>query len=234
MTDQLNRIINAMITSTWLEGREGHGEKARPGYVVTVSRQAGSGGEAIAQQLAERLGLPCFNKQLVEQIAQEASTDPEILKDLEDKISSIKPNWLETLFSDRPWLRVKYLDHLTSVLLGISRVGGVVVGRGAHLLLGKHTRLRVRVVAPLDVRVKRYARRHDLDPDVAHAEVKAIDKERRTFIESLYRTKLRRICQYDLVINTERLSIDAAVDCIVNVLDSLEAETGTQTNQTPS
>ncbi len=222
MLEQTSRIIDAMIQSTWLKDREG--ERARPGFVITISRECGSEGEEIAHRVAKALNLPCFNKQLVEEIAREASVDPDVFHNLEEKVSGLKPSWLETVFTNQPWLQVKYLDHLLSVLLGISRIGGVVVGRGAHLLLGSKTRLRVRVVAPFDLRVERYAKRQGVDRKTARQQVKAVDEERNNFIKTLFHKKLRRAEDFDLIINTERISVEAAANGILNILHSLPTE----------
>ncbi len=219
MLEQTSRIIDAMIRSTWLKEREG--ERARPGFVITISRECGSNGEEIAHLVAKKLNLPCFNKQLVDKIAREARIDPAVFHKLEEKVSGLKPGWVENIFTNQPWLQVKYLDHLLSVLLGISRIGGVVVGRGAHLLLGSKTRLRVRIVAPFDIRVARYAERQGLDPETARQQVKAVDQERNSFIKTLFHKKLRRAEDFDLIINTERISVEGAANGIIDILQSL-------------
>ena len=223
MTVDSQKVIQAMIDSTWIKDREHRREHSVPGHVLTVSRECGSCGEEIAQLCAERLKVPYFDRKLVEKIAQSAGEEPETFRQLERMVSRKKPSWLETLFTNRPWLEAKYTKNLVSVLLGISRVGGVVLGRGANFMLGHNACFRVRILAPLNIRTQRYAERKQLDVEEARRQVKAIDDERKNFVKTLYHKKINQPEDYDLVINTHRISIETAVDLIMDGLRASSA-----------
>jgi cytidylate kinase len=204
------KIIHSMINSQWLLERENAHKHADPGHIVTISRQCGAFGEGIARHIAKQLEVPYFDKRLVEEIAKSAGVDTDLFRQLEQKIHRIKPTWLETAFSDRPWLQAKYSKNLFSVLLGISRVGGVILGRGANLVLGKSACFRLRIVAPFPMRVARLSDRLELDSNSAEETVKKIDLERAHFIESIYGADIDNPANYDLVVNTERFDIETA------------------------
>jgi len=210
MITENQRILQSMIDAHWLREREAAGEHADPGHIVTVSRQCGSYGEDIAQLIANQLEVPYFDKKLVEQIAQSAGVDADLFRELEQKIHRVKPTWLETVFTDRPWLQAKYNKNLVNVLLGISRVGGVILGRGANFVLGQSACFRLRIVAPLPIRVARYSASYDLGPKSAEEAVQKIDMERSNFVESIYGGDVDNPANYDLTINTERFSAQTA------------------------
>jgi len=218
MTVDSQQVIQAMIDSTRLKDRELAGGHPEPGHVLTVSRQCGANGEEIAQLCAKRLNVPYFDKELVEKIAESAGVEPEIFHQLERKVSRMKPNWLETAFTNRPWLEAKYTRNLVSVLLGISSVGGVVLGRGANYIFGHSACFRTRILAPIDIRTERFAARMQVDREEARRRVLEIDDERKNFIKTLYHKKIARSEDYDLTINTERISIEAAVELIMDGL----------------
>lgn len=206
------KIIQSMINAQWLREHEnaGNHEYADPGHIVTVSRQSGSFGEEIAQHIAKQLEVPYFDKQLVEEIAQSAGVDPDLFRQLEQKIHRMKPTWLETVFTDRPWLQAKYNKNLVNVLLGISRVGGVILGRGANYVLGHSACFRLRIVAPHPIRVARLSDRFSLDSKAAEEMVNKTDMERANFVKSIYGGDIDNPANYDLTINTERFNAKAA------------------------
>jgi cytidylate kinase len=209
------KIIQSMINAEWLREQEAISEHADPGHIITISRQCGSFGEDIAQHISKQLEVPCFDKQLVEQIAQSAGVDTDLFRQLEQKIHRMKPTWLETVFSDRPWLQAKYNKNLVTVLLGISRVGGVILGRGANYILGQSACFRLRIVAPLSVRIERYSKHYDVDLKMAEKKVLEIDAERSNFVKSIYDRDINNPANYDLTISTERFNPETAAQLVL-------------------
>ena len=49
--------------------------------IITVSREFGSGGRTIGKTVAERLGVPCYDKELVKQVALESGFDPQYIEE---------------------------------------------------------------------------------------------------------------------------------------------------------
>ncbi|HID81064.1 MAG TPA: cytidylate kinase-like family protein [Chromatiales bacterium] len=224
------QVIKAMLDSAWIKDHELAGGHSSPGHVLTISRQCGSYGEEIAQLCAERLNVSYFDKKLIEEVAKSAGVEPEVFHQLEKKVSSMKPNWLETAFTNRPWLEAKYSRNLVSVLLGIRSIGGVVLGRGANYILGHSACLRIRIVAPLNIRAKRFAARAQVEKEEARRQVLEIDDERENFMKTLYHKKINHPEDYDLTINTERISIETAVELI---MDSWHARHSCSNETTP-
>ncbi len=217
MTTNNQKIVQSMINAQWLREKEinANDKLADRGHTVTVSRQCGSFGESVAQTIAKQLKVTYFDKQFVEEIAQSAGIEADLFRQLEQKIRRMKPTYLETVFSDRPWLQAKYNKNLMSVLLGISRVGGVVLGRGANYVLGQSACFRLRIVAPRPVRVSRVMDRLGIDAKDAEEKVQKVDTERANFVKSIYGMDIDNPDSYDLTISTERYSPELAAELAI-------------------
>lgn len=117
-----------------------------------------------------------------------------------------------------------YLFHLRQVLLSLGHHGDVVIlGRGAQYVLPPPCALRVRLVAPAPVRAQRVAQREGLALEAARSRVAKVDTQRAAFIRASYQRDSQSPLNYDLTINTGELSLETAVEI---VLDSLRGKLG--------
>jgi cytidylate kinase len=164
--------------------------------VITVSREPGSGGRVVAERIAKQLGLDLFHGQIIQEIAESADTSARILETLDEKGLSVLDDWISTIGT-------------------IGEHGrAVIVGRGASFILPREVRFRVRIVAPLEIRVKNVAHKFDVPSEEARRRVLRADSDRRAFVRKYFHADITDPVNYDLVINTETLSIDAAVEAI--------------------
>ena len=86
-------------------------------------------------------------------IAPIANVDIDLVKTLDEHVKRIKGNWWHGLISGKSFSREQYFHHLVKVVLSVSLNGGVIVGRGAHLILGAERAFRVRIAGTLLCRV---------------------------------------------------------------------------------
>jgi cytidylate kinase len=186
--------------------------------IVTLSHEIGAGGPEIGQKLAERLSLHYVDQELISQAALRYGL-------LEEKLSSLdesKPSLLERLDAETR----RYLTVLQTTLYEFAEKDHVVLmGRaGQWLLRGIPHVLRVRVMAPFDLRVKRLGKRlseqmgEHTNPRMVHDMARRDDTEKAGRMRYLHEVDLRDPALYDLVINTEKLSIAAAAELIGGVL----------------
>lgn len=189
--------------------------------VVTISREPGSGGRIVAQKLAQSTGFDLFHQEVINEMAQSARVNARILETLDEKGLSTLDNWISSLVDDRHLWPDKYLQHLMKVINTIGRHGGaVIVGRGANFILPPEKRLRVRVIAPLPVRIQNVAREFDVSIDDARRRVIRTESDRKSFVRKYFYTDIADHNNYDLIINTESVPIDSAVNCIKCCLDN--------------
>jgi len=183
--------------------------------VITVSREPGSGGRVVAERIARQLGLDLFHGEIIQEIAESADTSARILETLDEKGLSVLDDWISTLVNRRHLWPDQYLKHLMKVISTIGEHGrAVIIGRGASFILPREVKFRVRIVAPLEIRVKNVAHEFDVPYEEARRRVLRTESDRSAFVRKYFHADITDSVNYDLVINTGTLSIDAAVEAI--------------------
>ncbi|UCE08535.1 MAG: cytidylate kinase family protein, partial [bacterium] len=136
------------------------------------------------------------------------SIEKERLSGIEDFIASlIKEQYLY------PGI---YLQHLLKVVGTIGKHGrAVIVGRGANFILPPDERFSLRVVAPLEIRVQNVASWHRVSIEKAKQRVIQRESKRRAFIRQSFNANISDPNNYDLIINTGRMSIESAVEAVI-------------------
>ena len=220
MKCSVERLLEALIGIEVAQERKAAEQKAalarKASYVVTVSRGYGSLGKIIAQALADRLGVRCCDRSILEGVAKHADVDVELVKRLDENIEpSVALPWT-AFFKGKSFHKERYLHYLVKVVLNISKQGGVIVGRGAHLILGPRKAFRVRVIGSLEVCAQRVAEREPLDIEAARERVTTINRQRADYLQQLYRESINDCSDYDLVINTDRFGVDQAIELILH------------------
>ena len=188
--------------------------------VITVSREPGSGGRIVATQLGKKLGFDVFHQEIINEMAESAQVNTRVLETLDEKGISVLEDWITSLVNTRHLWPDQYLRHLMKVIGTVGKHGNaVIVGRGANFVLPPQGRTRVRIVAPLDVRVENVSRNFSVSAEDAKRRIIRTESERRAFIRKYFNADITDPINYDLVLNTETLSIEAAANAIKNALE---------------
>ncbi|MGF1547061.1 MAG: AAA family ATPase [Thiotrichales bacterium] len=217
MPINIQSFLQAVLTSEQLRGAD---QKRRPlcsGCVVTLSRERGTGGGKIAAALAKYLNIPLFDKSLLDAIELESGIAAEKLKAIDEQLRGMHTNWLELLWTNKPEIQAKYQKNLVNIILGVTRTGGVIVGRGANFILGTHA-LKVRIVGSRDRRAEWIVEQEGLDLETARRQIERVDGDREGFCKALYNRDSRDPVHYDLVVNTDRFNQTQAVDLIAEAM----------------
>lgn len=222
MKCSVERLIEALIGSEIARERkvaeERAAERQRSTYVVTVSRGYGALGKETAQALADTLGVRCCDRIILQEVAKRANVDVELIKRLDERVDNIGSDWWQSLFRGKSYPKERYLHHLVKVILNISTKGGVIVGRGAHLILGPHRCFRVRIVGSLEKCAERIGMREGIDIEAAKRRVEQVDRERAEYINELYGVHAGDSSNFDLVINTDRFTVNESVSLILDAM----------------
>lgn len=183
--------------------------------VIALSREPGSGGLIVAQGLAERFAFDLFDREIVQKMAESADMSTRVLETLDEVALNALEDWVTDLVNQRHLWPDEYLKHLMNV---VGTIGGhgraVIVGRAASFILPPEKRFAVRVVAPLDVRVKNVADKYGASLDEAKRRVLRTESDRRAFTRKYFHTDIGDPINYDLVINTGAVDIEGAVEAI--------------------
>jgi len=214
----IERIIEEQV-KRWeaMRSEEQRAEAHKP--VVTFSREPGSGGSIIAKALADQLKLNFFHREIIQKMAESARISERLLETLDEKGVSVLDDWISTLINEKHLWPDQYQRHLLRVVGAIGRHGGaVIVGRGASFILPPEANLRVRVIAPLEIRAQNVARDYGASFDEAKSRVLRTESDRRAFVRKYFHEDVGAAVNYDLILNTGTLSIEAAVDAIKGAL----------------
>jgi cytidylate kinase len=193
--------------------------------IVTFSHEIGAGGPEIGQQLADRMGYRYVDHELISDAARRYGLLEEKLSHLDES----KPSLFERFDAETR----RYITVIQTALYDFAEHDNVVLmGRGGQWLLrGIPHVLRVRVMAPFDVRVKRLGKKlagpmgEQTNPRTVTELVRRDDAEKAGRMRYLYEVGITDPALYDLVINTEKLSVAAAVGLIAGVLGQTELAT---------
>jgi cytidylate kinase len=187
--------------------------------VITISREPGSGGRIVAQKLAQQLGFDLFHQEVVHEMAESAKVSKRILNALDEKGVSTLEDWISSLVDDRYLWPDQYMKHLLKIIGTIGKFGrAVIVGRGANFALQPEKRFAVRVVAPRKFRAAKVAQEFNLSLDAAQRRILKTEADRRAFIRKYYHADIADPINYDMVLNTQTLSLDSAAETIAYAL----------------
>jgi len=167
--------------------------------IITISRLTGSGGREIATAVAQVLHFEFIDRNAMDVVI--------------DQQFPVRTEQLSRIKKDR---RV-YQEMVRSAIAEIAATHNVVVlGSGAQFLFARvAASLHVQIVAPLPYRIARIMRLANADRAGAERMIEERDREKETFIRTLYGKEWRDPAHYDLVLNIDHFSNEMAVEIIV-------------------
>ncbi len=196
------RFLEAVLLAETKRGAKKAQQPSKP--VVALSRDYGAGGEEVASLLADYFGVKCFDQEILNAVAKNLGTDPHLLKHLDERVSSMWDSWLRNLVGGRDIYKANYRRHLFSVVLGITYAGGIILGRGAHIILATRKAFRVRIVGSAKMCAQRIADSQGIALEGARRKVDEINRERERFVWDMYGHHLSDATDFDLIVNTDR------------------------------
>ncbi|MFA7238768.1 MAG: cytidylate kinase-like family protein [Sulfuricellaceae bacterium] len=204
MPTDVQAIIQALVKAQLVNDTYDRGEKLQP--VVALSRGYGCGGGEIARELAKRLQVGFFDKEVLNEIVAQSGGDKYLLEKLDENVKNRWEAWILSFLSGDNVLTENYQRLLVNVLLGILDTGGVIMGRGAHIILAKHEIFRVRIIGSPEKSAKRVAASENLSLEEARKKVDEKNHERSKFVWDYWKHRLSDPTEFDLVINTDRFN----------------------------
>ena len=206
-------------------------------FVITISREVGSGGRTIGRLLAEKLNVRYCDKELIEKlISQFGLSVSEI-----EKIKSRKKNFLADLFAhvNLPARPEAYMyqtpldqqgmdataDEIFTCEKAILRElaeqeSCVIAGRSAFFVLKDHPNiLNVFIIASDEARIERIMRRQNVMRSEAIDIMHRVDEGREQFVKRFSGASRYDARNYDLVLNVDGMSEEAVVDCILHYIE---------------
>jgi cytidylate kinase len=206
-------------------------DRSKP-YVITISRQIGSGGAYIGQQLAKKLNIYYADREILTKAAHKLAV---LDKDLEERDEKLQSFW-ESFFQLNSYATDAYLNpilikpssyelfHTESEIIKhiANEQSAVIIGRVGFHTLREHTnRVSVFLHADIAFRSKRIQELNQISEKVALGMIEKVDKERAQFVEEFTGKKWADARQFDLCINTGKIGLDRSADLIIHYLESM-------------
>lgn len=188
--------------------------------IITISRQYGSGGRIVGKLLAERLGIPFYDNEIISLAAEKTGLSKECFVNAEETSTG---NLLLSLTTLTPSvesfglpLNEKIFLVQSQVIKEVAEKGScVIVGRSADYILSETENcINVFLQADLKDRINRAVAQYDLPEKNAEASVIKTDKRRANYYNYFTGLKWGAAENYDLILNTSRMDLEKIVDVI--------------------
>ena len=172
-------------------------------YVISISREFGSGGRLIGKRLAARLGIPCYDRTLIQKTAEKSGLSPEFIARAEE--------------------RARNRFHLSFSPIGIGvptytqqdEGPCVIVGRCSDYVLGERPEcLKVFIHGTLEDRVTRCVEEYHISTQNMIERVREIDRGRANYYNYYTGHNWGEMRRYDLTLNSSITGIEGAVELI--------------------
>ena len=184
--------------------------------VITISREFGSGGRTIGKKTAEALGIPCYDRELLEKIAKESGFDEKYIQEAGEYAPG---GFLAAAFSHTATgpNNADYLWNIQYKIISQLAEEGpcVIVGRCAdYILRDKADCLRVFIHADMDFRAKRIVEVYGEREQSPEQRLRDKDKRRAAYHRFYTDMKWGHAQNYDITLNSGRVGIDKCVEII--------------------
>jgi cytidylate kinase len=193
-------------------------------WSIAFSRESGTYGAAVAREVANRLGWPVYDRELLQRIAEDLNVHQALIESVDETHKSWLSECVSGLFAIPNVNETTYFRRLVETVLSLAAHGNcVIVGRGATNIMPRDTTLCIRVVAPLEHRIEAVQREHHISLQDATARVESTDRERNRFIRSHFQIDPADPVNYDLVLNAARYSAVECADIVLAALDRVRS-----------
>lgn len=190
--------------------------------IITIGRQHGSGGHDIARALANRLGISCYDKEIVDEAAEGSNFSREVVNSFDEKrvapFIAHEPHYFG--IHDGFRLNMQVAAAQFDAIRSLAEKGdSIFVGRCAdYVLRGRDDMLRVFIMGDLPTRIRTIEKRYSLDEDQAKKLIREVDKDRSSFYRYYTDQIWGEAGNYDLCIDSGQIGTEGAVQVIVSCL----------------
>jgi len=179
--------------------------------IITVSRGTMSGGKAVAERLAAALSCSCIAREVLVEGAAKLGVSEEFLRERLQRA----PGLWERLTAER---KTYALATQAALAEHVARGDAVYHGLAGHLLLREIPQvLRVRLIAPLEIRVRALMEQRSMTREDAERFIAQVDSHRVRWTRLMYDADIEDPRLYDLVLNLEKISVESASDVVLEM-----------------
>ncbi len=201
--------------------------------VITIGRQAGSGGKKIGELLAKEFGIKCYDKELLAAAAKNSGICQELFESHDERptnsflyslvMDTYSLGYTSSSYLDMPINHKIFLAQFDAIKQIAESESCVIIGRCADYALAEHKNLlTVFINADEEDRIVRIAETQSISEDKAKDLMIKIDKKRSSYYNYYSNKHWSDSKSYDLCINSSRLGLEGCVKLIKNYIDIKE------------
>lgn len=189
--------------------------------IVTISREFGSGGRTIGKQVAEKLGIPCYDQELIGKLAEESGFAEAYVKEQSEETPH--SGWLASAFVGRGLNGLSNQDYLwikqRDIILDLAkRESCVIVGRCAdYILKDEADCLSVFIHAEDRKRAERIVEVYGESEQTPERRIKDKDKRRAAYYEFYTNVKWGQAKNYHVALDSGVLGIEKCVELVAGL-----------------
>lgn len=207
-------------------------------FVITISRELGSGGHTVGQKLAEKLGVRFCDNELIQGLVNKFNLTPTAIEKLKgekknwfaDFVKYLSPGQGAAVFSPEDGVYGKEYnpdiktDDIflaeSEILHGLAESSScVLAGRSGFFVLKDHpNKVDIFLTASPEHRIERVMRKQCLEREVAEEVIEEVDKGRNNYVKRYAGTDRYDARNYDLILNMDTITEDQAVDVILHYI----------------
>lgn len=199
--------------------------------VITIGRQFGSGGKEVGIRVAKELGIPFYDKELLQEAAKKSGLCEKVFESFDERPKSL----LYSIAMDSYLFGIPgsgagesleqqvYLATFNTIRQIAAEGSCVIIGRCADYALAEDPDLlSLFIHAPMDVRIARVAERQNLSPEKARQLILKTDKRRASYYEYYSSKKWGSLDSYDFCMDSSYLGLSRTVELILAMVDHKE------------
>ncbi|MDD3218466.1 MAG: cytidylate kinase-like family protein [Lachnospiraceae bacterium] len=202
--------------------------------VITIGRQFGSGGRAIGEELAERLGVKCYDKELLDRAAKDSGLCQELFENHDEKptnsflyslvMDTYSMGYSSSAFSEMPINHKVFLAQFDTIKKIADEGPCIMVGRCADYALADYENcLSVFIHGDLDKRILRIEKSYKLNRAKAKDLIVKTDKKRASYYNYYTSKKWGEAASYNLCLDSSTFGIEGTVEMIMDAVQRKEA-----------
>ncbi|MBR6456969.1 MAG: cytidylate kinase-like family protein [Bacteroidales bacterium] len=179
--------------------------------IITIGRQFGSGGKAVAEELGRKLGIPVYDSELITEAARKSGISEEFFHKRDEKRRAL-------FIGMKSGMDDEILFGIQSEAIRdlASKGSAIFVGRASDYVLRDLDCVDVFISAPLEARVKRIMERQGLSASDAESLIERKDRGRAEYYDFFTFSKWGSASNYDLCIDSSILGIEGTADLIID------------------
>ena len=199
--------------------------------IITIGRQFGSGGKEVGIRVAKELGIPFYDKELLQEAAKKSGLCEKIFENFDERPKSL----LYSIAMDSYMFSLPgagagdsleqqvYLATFDTIRHIAEKGPCVIIGRCADYALAENpNHLSLFIHAPMEARIQRVARRQKLTPEEARKTIIKADKRRASYYEYYSSKKWGAVDSYDFCLDSSCLGLSGTVELIRAMVEHKE------------